>query len=73
MTVDPTPSTRPRPAGHARHPGDRGLAAVAAITIAACSSGTADEPTAASTSGVGRIDHAATRHERTREGRRVLR
>jgi hypothetical protein len=46
MTVDPTPSVRPgRPAPHAI----RAMATVAAITIAACSSGTTDESTAAST------------------------
>ena len=48
MTVDPTPSVRPgRPARHAVRA--MAMATVAAITIAACSSGTTDEPTAAST------------------------
>jgi hypothetical protein len=48
MTVDPTPPVRPgRPATHAIRAVT--TATVAAITIAACSSGTTDEPTAAST------------------------
>ena len=47
MTVDPTPSLRPgRPARRALRA--MALATVAAITIAACSSDSADEPTAAS-------------------------
>ena len=48
MTVEPTPSVRPcRPARHAIRA--MALATVAAIMIAACSSGAADEPTAVST------------------------
>ncbi len=48
MTVDPTPSVRPRrPTRHAIWA--MAMASVAAITIAACSSGTADESIAAGT------------------------
>ena len=46
MTVDPTPSVR---LGRRASLTRRALATVAAITIAACSSGTSDESTAAST------------------------
>ena len=64
MTIDPTPSLRPRrPARRAIR--RLTLAAVATITITACSSDAADEPRPPSTQRADRIDHpAATTHAR---------